>query len=100
MADRVRINLAERDSAVKDINAQAEAAWTKINSELQSIVTGFSSWWEGDAYQSFIADFNATKAKFKTDIYDELKIYATNLQKAVTAQSQQDTSNAGAIKIN
>lgn len=100
MADRVRINLAERDAAVADINSKAEDAWAYINGELTSLVNSFESWWEGDAYNSFKQDFEITKSKFRTDIYEEIKAYTQNLDKAVTAQSQQDTSNASAVKIN
>ena len=100
MADRVRINLAEKNTAVADINNKAEDAWNYINGELSSLVTSFAGWWEGDAYNSFKDDFEITKTKFRAEIYDEIKAYTQNLDKAVEAQSQQDTSNAGAVKIN
>lgn len=100
MAERVRINLAEKNAAVADINAKAEDAMNYINGELSSLVTSFASWWEGDAYNSFKEDFETTKRKFQTDIYDEIKAYTDNLNKAVDAQSEQDTSNATAVKTN
>ena len=100
MAQTVRIDLAQKDAAVADIANKAEDAWNYINSELQNLVTNFSSWWIGDAYNSFKQDFDVTKSKFKTDIYDEILAYKNNLDKAVVAQSQQDTSNASSININ
>ena len=100
MAERVRINLAEKNTAVADLKNKAEEAWNYINNELSSLVTNFSSWWEGDAYNAFKEDWETTKGKFRTDIYEEIKIYAQNLDTAVQAQSEQDTSNAGPIKIN
>ena len=100
MAQTVRIDLAQKDAAVADIANKAEDAWNYINSELQNLVTNFQSWWIGDAYNSFKQDFDITKTKFKSDIYDEIIAYKGNLEKAVTAQSQQDVSNAGAININ
>ena len=100
MADTVRINLAEKNAAVADIKNKAEDAWSYINNELSSLITNFSSWWEGDAFNAFKEDWEITKTKFKTDIYEEIKTYADNLDKAVEAQSQQDTSNASAVKLN
>jgi len=100
MAERVRINLAEKNAAVADLNAKAEDALNYINGELSSLVSSLSSWWEGDAYNAFKQDFEITKSKFRTDIYDEIKAYTHNLDQAVESQSQQDTSNAGAVKIN
>ena len=99
-AQTVRIDLAARDAAVSDINRMTEDAWNYINGELQNLVNNFSSWWIGDAYNAFKLDFDITKAKFKTDIYEELIAYKNNLDRAVTAQSQQDASNAGQININ
>ena len=100
MAERVRINLAEKTTAVNDMKAKAEDTYNYINNELSSLVTSFQSWWEGDAFNAFQQDFNTTKGKFKTDIYDEIIAYANNLNSAVEAQSTQDTSNAGSININ
>ena len=98
-ADRISINVAEKDRVVSDMNAQAEEMLSYINGELSNMVNNFSSWWEGDAYQSFLQDFNATKERFKKEIYDEIKTYSNNLNTAVNAQQQQDTSNASSIKI-
>ena len=100
MAGKVRINLAEKTKAVNDLKRQAEDAWSYINNELSNIIKNFSSWWEGDAYNAFKQDWEITKTKFKSDIYEEIKAYAANLNTAVEAQSQQDTSNVGSIKIN
>ena len=100
MAERVRINLAEKDNAVRDLRSKADDAWSYIENELSSLVTSFSSWWEGDAYKAFEEDWRATKAKFKQDIYEEILAYAQNLDTAVAAQSEQDTSNVGSIRIN
>ena len=100
MAERGRINLAEKTTAVNDLITKADDAWNYIDNELSNLVTAFASWWEGDAYKAFIEDWNATKNKFKTDIYEEIKAYAKNLDTAVEAQSQQDVSNVGSIKIN
>jgi uncharacterized protein YukE len=100
MADKVRINLAEKNAAVADLNAKAEDAWNYINGELSSLVVSFANWWEGDAYNAFKQDFELTKNKFRTDIYEEIKAYTKNLDTAVESQSEQDVSNAGAVKIN
>ena len=100
MADRIRINVSEGRNASKALDTQAQEALNYINGELTNTVVGFASWWEGDAYKAFLDDFNATKAKFNKEIYQEIKTYAANLQTAVTAQSEQDTNNAGSIKIN
>jgi uncharacterized protein YukE len=100
MAERVRINLSEAQNATSDLNTKAQDALDYINGELSALVTSFDSWWEGDAYNSFKDDFEATKRTFRTDIYDEILAYTRNLTTAVEAQAQQDTSNAGAIKIN
>ena len=100
MAERVRINLAEKDAAVADIRARANAALEYINNELSSMVAGFANWWEGDAYNAFREDFEASKRKFYKDIYEETMTYADNLNKAVESQLQQDLSIAGTVKTN
>jgi uncharacterized protein YukE len=100
MAATVRISLQEKQSAVSDIRSKAEDAWSYINGELSSLVTNFESWWIGEAYNRFKEDFETTKSKFKVDIYEEIRTYADNLDSAVTAQSEQDVSNAGQIGIN
>jgi uncharacterized protein YukE len=100
MADVVRIALDEGQSAVSDIRTKADEIMTYINSELSNLILNFSSWWEGDAYNAFKVDWDATKQIFRSKIYDEIRTYADNLDTAVKAQSEQDVSNAGAITIN
>ena len=73
MALTVRIDINAKDAAVTDIQKKAEDAWSYISNELQNIVTNFSKWWIGDAYESFKQDFETTKQKFYEDIYEEIK---------------------------
>ena len=99
-ADKISINVIEKEKVVNAMNTQAEEVLNYINGELTNMVNNFGNWWEGDAYQSFLQDFNATKDRFKKEIYDEVKVYSNNLNTAVNAQQEQDIGNAGAIKIN
>ncbi|MDR2357142.1 MAG: hypothetical protein LBD92_03515 [Oscillospiraceae bacterium] len=100
MADVVRIALDEGQRAVTDIRTKADEIIQYIDSQLSQLITNFSGWWEGDAYNAFLEDWNATKAVFRSKIYDEIIAYSNNLDTAVKSQSEQDISNAGAIKIN
>lgn len=100
MADVVRIALDEGQRAVSDIKVKADEIMQYIDQQLSQLITNFSGWWEGDAYKAFLEDWNATKAIFRDKIYNEIITYAGNLDTAVKAQSEQDISNAGAIKIN
>lgn len=100
MADRVRINLAEKNEVIQRMQSLADETWNKIDGELTNLVLNYAQWWEGDAYERFKEDFKITKQKFRETIYDEIIAYKNNLDKAVEAQSQQDTSNAGKIGIN
>ena len=100
MAGTVRIDKQRKDRAVADLKTKADDAWNYITGDLSNLVKNFSSWWIGDAYETFKKDFETTKQKFKTDIYEEILAYRTNLDKAVIAQGDQDTSNARKISIN
>ena len=100
MAGTVRIEKTKKDTAVRELKTKADDAWDYITGDLTKLVNSFSSWWIGDAYETFKKDFETTKQKFKTDIYQEILTYRDNLDKAVAAQAEQDTSNAGKISIN
>ena len=100
MADRVRVDSAERDAAVAKLRNLVDELRSYINTDVNNTVNSMSSWWIGAAYEAFKNDFNTTKTVLEKQVLAELEDYINRLDKAVTAQIEQDTQNAGNIGIN
>ena len=100
MADRVRVDSAERDAAVAKLRNLVEELRGYINTDVNNTVQSMSSWWIGAAYEAFKNDFGTTKTVLEKQVLAELEDYINRLDKAVTAQIEQDTQNAGNIGIN
>lgn len=100
MADVVRVESGRRDQAVARMKNLTEELRSYIRNEVNATVMNMSSWWIGDAYEHFKEDFGTTKEVLEKQVLQELEDYIARLDKAVTAQIQQDTQNAGNIGIN
>ena len=100
MADVVRVEYEKGMSAVSNMRTKTEELRSYLNNEVTSTVMNMSSWWSGDAYERFKEDFNATKSTLEKQVLAELETYINNLEKAIQAQRDQDTLNAGSISIN
>lgn len=100
MADMVRIDQQECAASVSRLKGKLNELRSYIASDVNNTVQSMSSWWIGDAYNSFVDDFEKTKSFIEKQVMQEVDDYISRLEKAVAAQAEQDTSNAGAIGIN
>jgi uncharacterized protein YukE len=100
MADMVRIDQQECAASVARLKGKLDELRGYMASEVNNTVQSMSSWWIGDAYNSFVDDFKRTQDILEKQVMQEVDDYINRLEKAVAAQAEQDASNAGSIGIN
>ena len=100
MADMVRIDQQQCAAAAADLRSKLNQLRSYITVDVNNTVQSMSSWWIGDAYNCFREDFERTKDVLEKQVMQEVEDYISRLEKAVAAQAEQDTSNAGSIGIN
>ncbi len=100
MADIVRLSKDEMETSAARMESKLDALRNHINQKVQSTVSSMDSWWIGNAYEAFKADYNTTKTVLESKVMAEIEDYISRLRKAVNEQIAQDEQNSGTIGIN
>jgi WXG100 family type VII secretion target len=88
MANAIKLNANDANSAVRGIKSKASDAQNTVN-QLQRDINNLKSWWEGDSAVAFVDEFTKSKKEFDKMI-ECINKYGDLLTKAIEIQQEAD----------